>query len=72
MYLGFQRSSTVASEQASVTPVSLGLVRMAAIGDQQIYLAPGFGSSCWCDCRLDGQAAEFSIASGHETSWTGC
>lgn len=48
----------MASEQASVTSVSLGLVRMAAIGDQQIYLAPGFSSSCWCDCWLDGQAAE--------------
>lgn len=58
MYLGFQRNSTVASEQASVTSVSLGLVRMAAIGDQQIYLGPGFDSSYWCDCGLDGQAAE--------------
>lgn len=58
MYLGFQRNSTVASGQASVTSVSLGLVRMAAIGDQQIDLGPGFGSSYWCDCRLDGQAAE--------------
>lgn len=59
MCLSFQRNSIVASEQASVTSVSLGLVRMAAIGDQQIYLGPGFDSSFWCVCRLDGQAAEF-------------
>lgn len=53
-----QRNSTVASEQALVTSVSLALVMMEAFGDQHIYLGPGFGSSDWCDCRLDLQAAE--------------
>lgn len=53
-----QGNSTVASEQASVTSVPLSLVMIAAFGDQQIYLGPGFGSSNWCDRWLDCQAPE--------------
>ena len=53
-----QRNSTVASEQALVTSVSLALVMMEAFGDQHIYLGPGFGSSDCCDCGLDRQGAE--------------
>lgn len=52
-----QRSSTVASEQALVTSVSLSLVRKAALGNQQTCLGPVFSSSYRPDCRLDGQAS---------------
>ena len=58
MCLSFQKNSTVASVQVSVTSVTLGLVMMAAFGDQQIYLGSGFDSSDRCDCWLDRQAPE--------------
>lgn len=57
MCLSFQRNITVASVQASVTPVSLGLVMIAVFGVQQIYLT-GFDWCDWCGCWLDCQAPE--------------
>lgn len=37
-----QRNHTVASEQTSVTSVSLGLMRIIVLGDRQTCLGPGF------------------------------